>query len=123
MTIKDILSNKEVTVEKNVYGFLYILLLFSDINKLKPIDVINKMGEKYFEYILCGWGDLNEWKNNIIKEWEECILGKANTNNVEEHQCKEAKKKVYEIWDIIYDEKITTNKKYGEIIKEYFENH
>ena len=121
MTINEVLNNRDIITEKNVYGFLYILLLFCCINEIKPIDVINKMGDKYQNYILCGWGDLNQWKDIILTEWDDDILKSDLVYNVSEIECEKAREKVHNIWDEIYNIKITSTKKYAEIIKEYFE--
>lgn len=58
LNIDEILKEKEVTTEKKVYGFVYILFLFAKLNDLKPYEVLNLIGDKIKLYISCGWGDL-----------------------------------------------------------------
>lgn len=67
--------------EKNVYGFIYCLLLYSDLARTTPSDVIKVMGEKLKDFILMGWGDFNSYRDHMISDWNEMILNKENLNN------------------------------------------
>lgn len=122
MTSDEILKNKKITFEKKVYGFVYILLLFSRINKIIPSKVIELMGSRYKIYILCGWGDLNQNKTRTILEWQE-ELNIQEKFELTEELCDEISLTCNKICDEIFIEKEKTELKYIDIIKNKFSNY
>ena len=121
MTIDEMLKDERITIEKNVYGFLVILFLFSDLNDMKPIEVINMQKDKYELYIITGWGDVGQWRHIVISEWEESILGQSFNRDIGREDFSKARAKAEKAWNEIY-EKTKPGEKYSETIKEYFED-
>ena len=121
MTIDEILNDERITIEKNVYGFLVILFLFSDLNNIKPIEVINMQKDKYELFIACGWGDLGQWKHIVMYDWESEILGQSFNRRVRDEDFSKAVVKAEKAWNEIYN-KTKSGQKYPEAIKEYFED-
>ena len=122
MTIDEMLKDERITIEKNVYGFLVILFLFSDLNNIKPIEVINMQKDKYKLYIVTGWGDVGQWRNIAMSDWTNDILGKSFDRYIEKEDFNRARAKANKAWNEIYEMKITSGQKYPETIKEYFED-
>ena len=122
LTVENVLKQRVTTVEKNVYGFIRSLLLFSDLNDIKPIDVINKMGDKYIISIYyLGWGDINyQRRDNCMSDWHHIVFNESARYDVKETEDNAAREKAHVICNKIFEIKESTDKKYSEIIKEYF---
>ena len=121
MTIDEMLKDERITIEKNVYGFLVILFLFSDLNDMKPIEVINMQKDKYEMYIITGWGDVSQWFNIVMSDWTNDILEKSFDGSVKNEEFYRARDKAIKAWEEIYN-KTKPGQKYSETIKEYFED-
>lgn len=121
MTSEYVLKQNGVTNEKNVYGFVYILLLYSELTKTPAIELIRLMGAKYKNFILCGWGDLNQNRNKTIIQWDSVLLKINRKFDINELLCNRISNKSHKICDKIFEIK-ENNKdiRYSDIIKQIF---
>lgn len=105
--------------EKNVYGFIYCLLLYSDLARTSPSDVINVMEEKLKDFILTGWGDFNIFREHMLADWNEMLLNVHLDDFTKEidKKCLTETKVLFEKIKSIEENK---DKKYSEIIREMF---
>lgn len=121
LNIDEILKEKEVTTEKKVYGFVYILFLFAKLNDLKPYEVLNLIGDKIKLYISCGWGDLCQNRERTMSEWCKELLKEAGTYQVTEEMCNQVSFEARQACcRIIEQKRVQENLHYSEIIYEYF---
>lgn len=123
LNIDEILKEKEVTTEKKVYGFVYILFLFAKLNDLKPYEVLNLIGDKIKLYVSCGWGDLCQNRERTMSEWSEELLKEAGTYQVTEEMCNQVSFEARQAsCHIIEQKRAQENLHYSELIYEYFKN-
>ena len=124
ITVDNVLKQKVVTWEKNIYGFIRTLLLFSELNDLKPIDVISKMGNRYITSISIGWGDFSYISpDRCLSDWHRFMLNESkryDTYAVKDTVCEAVREKADIICNEIFKIKETSEKEYSEIIREYF---
>lgn len=105
--------------EKNVYGFIYCLLLYSDLARTTPSDVIKVMGEKLKDFILIGWGDFNIFREHMLADWNEMLLNVYLDDFTKEID-KKCLTKTESLFQKVKSVKDNTDKKYSEIIREMF---
>ena len=105
--------------EKNVYGFIYCLLLYSDLARTTPSDVIKVMGEKLKDFILIGWGDFNIFRDRMLADWNEMLLN-VHLNDFTREIDKKCLMETESLFNKVKSIRENTDKKYSEIIRETF---
>ena len=105
--------------EKNVYGFIYCLLLYSDLARTTPSDVIKVMGEKLKDFILIGWGDFNIFRDRMLADWNEMLLN-VHLNDFTREIDKKCLMETESLFNKVKSIRENTDKKYSEIIREMF---
>lgn len=124
MTTNDIFNNQNVTTEKNVYGFIYILILFSNIFQIPPKIILDKIGNRIKIFLATGWGDLNQNKERTIIEWNEELFNfPFDRTKFNKNICEFSSKNAHNIMDEILKIKSNSNLRYSEIIINYFNNN
>ena len=105
--------------EKNVYGFIYCLQLYSNLARTSPSNVINVMGEKLKGFILTGWGDFNIFREHMLADWNEMLLN-VHLDDFTKEIDKKCLTKTESLFQNVKSVKDNTDKKYSEIIREMF---
>jgi hypothetical protein len=105
--------------EKNVYGLFYCLLLYSDLARTTPSDVIRVMGEKLKDFILIGWGDFNIFRDRMLADWNEMLLN-VHLNDFTREIDKKCLMETESLFNKVKSIRENTDKKYSEIIRETF---
>ncbi len=122
LNIDAILKEKEVTTEKNVYGFVYFLFLFAELNGIAPHEVLDLIGEKIKHFILCGWGDLCQGGERTMIEWSEELLKEGKVYHIKREAYEPISIKARAACtDIFQIKENNPDLGYTIIIREYFE--